>query len=407
MKILQVNKFHYPRGGADRYYLDLADSLSKAGHELAFFAMQHPRNLETSWSKYFVSRVSFNENVWKYAWKIPGRILYSLETKRKFTAMLNDFKPDVIHCHNIYHQLSPSLLDAAKKAKIPVVMHVHDYSLVCPNHSLFTQGKICQQCQSGKYWSCVRRRCVKNSRLASLLAATELYLHQNILNIYQKNIDLFISPSQFLKRTLIANKWPEHTIRVVANPFRRNLKSVEGLDNKKYFLYFGRLSQEKGIDLAINAVALNPKLNLKIVGSGPEKNALQLLTHNLKVTKKIEFIDWQEGDELSRLIVQAQAVLIPSRWLENFPLNALESLSLGTPVIAADIGGLPEIVNNKNGLLIKPEDIKGLAEAMNRIADGDISWEKEEIKASAQTFNPDHNLQAMLDIYQEVINKHK
>jgi glycosyltransferase involved in cell wall biosynthesis len=367
--------------------------------------MKHPENLETSWSKYFVSRVSFNEQVWKYAWKIPGRLLYSLEAKRKFSALLKDFKPDIIHCHNIYHQLSPSILDAAKTAKIPVLMHVHDYSLVCPNHSLFTNGQICQQCQMGKYWPCVRRKCIKKSRTASLLAVAELYLHHNILNIYQKNIELFISPSKFLKQILIANNWPENKIRVVSNPFRRNLKPVETTGNQKYFLYFGRLSQEKGVDLAINALSLNPKLNLKIVGRGPEKESLQLLANNLKVAERIEFIDWQEGNELSRLIIQAQAVLIPSRWLENFPLNALESLSLGTPVIAADTGGLPEIINKNNGLLVKLEDARSLAEAMNAINERKISWSKEQAKVSAEIFSPDKNLQAILAIYQEVINK--
>ena len=405
MKILQVNKFHYPRGGADRYYLDLADSLSKAGHELAFFAMHHPKNLKTSWSKYFVSRVSFNENTWKYAWKIPGRTLYSLEAKRKFSALLKDFRPDIIHCHNIYHQLSPSILSAAKKAKIPVVMHVHDYSLVCPNHNLFTHEEVCQQCQPGKYWPCVKRKCVKNSRSASLLAATELFLHQTFLNIYQKNIAMFISPSEFLKKTLISNKWPENKVRVVANPFRRNLKSVETTGSKNYFLYFGRLSQEKGIDLAITALSLNSKLNLKIVGRGPAKASLELLAKDLKVEDRIEFIGWQEGDELSHLITQAQAVLIPSRWLENFPLNALESLSLGTPIIAANIGGLPEIVNHQNGIIIKSEDAQALAKAMNKIANDQAAWNREEIKASAEIFSPDKNLQSILSIYQELIDK--
>jgi len=367
--------------------------------------MHHPKNLETNWSKYFVSRVSFNENTWKYAWKIPGRILYSLEAKRKFSALLKDFKPDIIHCHNIYHQLSPSILDVAKKAKIPVVMHVHDYSLICPNHSLFTHGEVCQQCQPGKYWPCVKHRCVKNSLPDSLLAATELYLHQRLLNIYQRNIELFISPSEFLKKTLIANKWPENKVRVVSNPFRRNLKPVEVSESENYFLYFGRLSQEKGIDLAITALSLNPKLNLKIVGRGLAKASLQLLAKNLKINDRIEFIDWQEGDELSRLIIQAQAVIIPSRWLENFPLNALESLSLGTPIIAADIGGLPEIVNHQNGIVIKPEDVRALAEAMDKIASGEKTWDREEIKASAEVFSPDTNLQTILAIYRELIDK--
>ncbi|MDD2680872.1 MAG: glycosyltransferase family 4 protein [Patescibacteria group bacterium] len=400
MKILQVNKFHYPRGGADIYYLDLSENLRKLGHEVANFSMQHPLNLPSKWSKYFVSRVSFNENIWKYIWKIPGRLLYSLEAKRKFAAIIADFKPDIIHCHNIYHQLSPSILSAAKKAKIPVIIHLHDYALICPNHSLFTNNQICERCLSGNYWHCVNNKCVKNSRLASLLAAIELYLHNKIFNIYQKNTDIFISPSEFLKNLFISNKWPQNKFRVVANSFRQNLTSSKSGIKEDYFLYFGRLSQEKGVDLAIKALDLAPNLKLKIVGRGPAEDALKIMA---KDNKNIEFIGWQDGAVLGDLISKAKAVLIPSRWLENFPLNALESISLGTPVIASNIGGLPEIINNTNGALVKVDDSKELTEVMMSIVTGSLSWTRENVKLSAEKYTPENNLQKVLKIYEDIL----
>jgi glycosyltransferase involved in cell wall biosynthesis len=401
MKILQVNKFHYPRGGADRYYLDLSENLRNSGHEVANFSMQHPLNLPSKWSKYFVSHISFNEKSWKYAWKIPRRLLYSSEAKRKFTAIIADFKPDIIHCHNIYHQLSPSILSVAKKAKIPVIMHLHDYALICPNHSLFTNNHICTQCHSGHYWPCVNNKCVKNSRLASLLAATELYLHNNILNIYQKNIDIFISPSEFLKNLFISNKWSQNKFRVVANSFRQNLKSKKDVIKEDYFLYFGRLSQEKGIDIVIQALNLAPNLKLKIVGRGPAKNSLKIMAKN---NKNIEFIDWQDGSSLGHLISRAQAVLIPSRWLENFPLNALESISLGTPVIASAIGGLPEIINSSNGVLVEINNPKKLAQIMLSVNKGELSWTRENVKLSARKYTPENNLKKILNIYKNILN---
>ncbi len=405
MKILQVNKYHYPRGGADRYYLDLGKHLEAEGHELAYFSMQHPKNLATPWSKYFVSRVSYNEQVWRYAWKIPGRTLYSLETKRKFTRLLKDFRPDVIHLHNIYHQLSPSLLDVAAAFKIPVVMHLHDYKLVCPNHSLFTQGKVCQECLRGSYWPCIKRRCVKDSSLASLLAAGEMYLHHNILKIYENKVNLFISPSNFLKKILVAAGWPEEKIIVINNAFRADLPLPLNDSRENYFLYYGRLSQEKGIDLAIQATLEDKNLRLKIAGSGPESDLLQTISGEAARNGQIEFLGWQEGRALSTLIAQAQAVIIPSRWLENFPLSALESLSLGTPVIAADIGGLPEIINDSNGMLVPAEDIEALKEAMLKIVNQKKHWQRKELQASAGRFSPENNIQEVLTVYQKLLSK--
>lgn len=405
MKILQVNKYHYPRGGADRYYLDLGKRLETEGHEVAYFAMQHPKNLKSPWSKYFVSRVSYNEQVWRYVWKIPGRTLYSLETKRKFTRLLKDFCPDVIHLHNIYHQLSPSLLDAAAAFKIPVVMHLHDYKLVCPNHSLFTQGKVCQECLHGSYWPCIKRRCVKDSSLASLLAAGEMYLHHHLLKIYEKKVNLFISPSNFLKNILVAAGWPEEKIVVVNNAFRSDLPLPSNDERQDYFLYYGRLSQEKGIDLAIKAVIENKSLGLKIAGSGPEDNFLQTLSGEAAREGRIEFLGWQEGRALSTLIAQAQGVIIPSRWLENFPLNALEALSLGTPVIAANIGGLPEIVGDSNGILFPAEDVESLKKAMLKIINQEKIWQRAELQASARRFTPKKNSQEVLAVYQKILSK--
>lgn len=405
MKILQVNKYHYPRGGADRYYLDLGQRLEAEGHEVAYFAMQHPKNIESSWSKYFVSRVSYNEQVWRYAWKIPGRTLYSLETKRKFTRLLKDFRPDIIHIHNIYHQLSPSLLDVAAAFKIPVVMHLHDYKLVCPNHSLFTKGKVCQECLHGSYWPCIKRRCVKDSIFASLLAATEMYLHHHILKIYEKKVSLFISPSNFLKEILVTAGWPEEKIMVINNAFRADLPLPLNDDRQDYFLYYGRLSQEKGIDLAIKAVIEDKRLHLKVVGSGPEDDFLQTLGAETTREGRIEFLGWQEGRALSTLIAQAQAVIIPSRWLENFPLNALEALSLGTPIIAANIGGLPEIIDDSNGILVPAEDSEALKKAMLKILSQEKIWQRTELQATARRFTPEKNSQGILAVYQKLLAK--
>lgn len=404
MKILQVNKYHYPRGGADRYYLDLGSRLEAAGNEVAYFAMNHPKNLSTPWSKYFVSRVSYNEQVWRYAIKIPGRTLYSFEAKRKFKKLLDDFRPDIIHLHNIYHQISPSILDVAAQAKIPVVMHLHDYKLVCPNHALFVNNKVCKQCLRGSYWPCIKKRCVKNSFLASLLAAIEMYFHHRLLKIYENKISIFLTPSLFLKNILIDAAWPKEKIKVINNAFSTDLALPLKTNKENYFLYFGRLSPEKGVDLAIMATSIHKQLQLKIVGTGEEEKSLKSLAKKNSQKDQIEFLGWREGQALSTLIAQARAVLIPSRWLENFPLTALEALSLGTPVIASNLGGLPEIVTEKNGCLVPPEDIKALNLEMLNILTEKHKWPIEQIKASSRDFLPEKNMTQVLSIYKSLIN---
>ena len=406
MKILLVNKYHYPRGGADKYYLELGRELEKVGHQVAYFAMHHPLNLQSTWQQYFVSRVSYNENIWRYAHKIPLRAIYSFEAKRKFKTLLKDFQPDIIHLHNIYYQLSPSILKVAAKANIPTIMHVHDYNLVCPNHSLFVRGKICKQCLHGNYYYCLKKRCVKNSFSASFLGALTLWIHNHLLKIYQKNLSLLITPSQFMKHILIEAGWQEAKIRVINNPFYLN-KIPTANQKEKYFVYCGRLSAEKGVDTAIYALKNNKKLKLKIVGSGPEEKSLRQLSANLKLDQQVSFLGWKQGNELQALISQAEALLLPSRWLENFPLIVLESLALGTPVLASKIGGIPEIVNHKNGALLTVDDREEWRQALTSVEKGEWRWSREDLINSATRFNPEHNLQEVLQNYQQIITNYK
>ncbi|MDI3496435.1 MAG: hypothetical protein PWQ35_456 [Patescibacteria group bacterium] len=405
MRILQVNKFHYPRGGADKYYLELGEALTVAGHQVAYFSMQHPKNIASDFDKYFVSRLSFNEGGWRDKLKAPGRIIYSLEAKRKFEALVLDFKPDIIHIHNIYHQLSPSILDVAKKYKIPVVMHLHDYKLICPNYQLFCRGQICEACKKRRYFNCVRRRCFKNSFSQSLLAAIEMTIHHKWLKIYQKNISLFIAPSKFMKNKVSEYGWDEKKIKVIYNFFSNSLKAgAEELRNKKekdYLFYFGRLSEEKGISTLIEAAALS-KQQLKIAGLGPELDHLKDLAKKLKV--EADFLGFKTGEELKKLIMEARAVVLPSIWYENMPLSMLEALSLKTIVIASAQGGLPEIIKpGYNGFLFTALDAKDLATKIKELKNFNLDVLRENARLSVANLTVENNLKEILGVYQEIL----
>lgn len=403
MRILQVNKFHYPRGGADKYYLELGRTLEVSGHQVAYFSMKHPKNIASKWSQYFVSRLSFNEGGFLDKLKTPGRIIYSLEAKKKFSHIIKDFKPDVIHIHNIYHQLSPSILDVARQAKIPVVMHVHDYKLICPNYQLFAHGKICEACKPNKYWQCVKKRCFKNSCFKSSLAALEMHLHHNVWQIYRKNIDLFITPSQFMKNKLVEFSWPEDKIKVIVNPFSADLinQDVPAQSKSDYLLYFGRLSQEKGLETLITAAKLSQQ-KIKIVGSGPEENNLR--TQVAKQKASVEFLGFKEGNELRDIILGAKAVVVPSIWYENMPLSMLEALSLGKVVIASKIGGLPEIIKDgENGYLFEAGSAQDLTRAFSLLETANLNEMSEKAKTSVKNFSPLNNQEQVEAVYQSLL----
>lgn len=404
MKILQVNKFHYPRGGADAYFLSLTAAQRLAGHEVAVFSMHHPDNLPSPWSKYFVSRVSFNRQSLRDRCLTIGRVIYSLEAKQKFSRLLNDFKPDIIHCHNIYHHLSPSILDAATSRKIPVIMHLHDYSLVAANHALYASGG--HSCNPKHPGMCLKRRCIKDSLSATALGLLASWLHHDILKIYERSLDGLVAPSHYMAEMVKKYRPNLPAPQVIYNSFDLSLiKQQDANANKteNYLLYFGRLSEEKGLDVMIRAAALSGQ-PMKIAGLGPEQGKLTSLISELGAP--VELIGYRSGKDLTSLIIQSKAVIIPSVWGENMPLSLLEAMSLGRAIIASRIGGLPEMVEHGvNGFLFEPGDYKDLVEKIKLLNKVDIDILGEASKNKVANLSPQINEEKIISLYQEVLNK--
>lgn len=407
MKIILVNKFYYPKDGVSNYLLELAAQLRASGHKTRIFAMDNPKNLPCPEQKYFVSYLSFDQGGLKNTWRAAARIFYSQEAKRKFQALIQDFQPDIVHVHNLYHQISPSILSVTKKAKIPVVMHLHDYKLICPNYKLFTKNQICKRCHGGAYYQCLLNKCLKDSWLKSLAGSLEMYLHHQLWPIYKNGVDLFIAPSKFMEKTCQNFGWPAKKIRFLNNFYTAG-KSGGGSNGSKgglgksqdYLLYFGRLAPEKGVDLIISALS-GTKQHLKIAGEGPAEKTLKEQSRKLGLSKQIEFLGFQTGATLKQLIKGARAVIIPSRWLENMPLNLLESLSHGKTVIAAAIGGIPEIIQDKkNGFLFPPEDVAALRKIIGHAQGGEFV---SAAKSSVEDLDPKKHCQKIIAIYKEAI----
>ena len=218
MKVLLVNKFFYSRGGSEKVFFDTAKLLAQAGNEVVFFSMKDEKNRPSEEAEFFVDKIDFGKREGLFVdLKKAGHYIYSTEAKKKLEELLDKEKPDIAHLHNISHQITPSILSVLKKYKIPVVQTLHDYQLICPNYHLFTHGQACERCKKVRYYNAFFYKCLRNSYAASFLGMLELTA-QRLFGFYKEQIDLFITPSAFLKDKLRA--WDiKEEIEVVNNPF--------------------------------------------------------------------------------------------------------------------------------------------------------------------------------------------
>lgn len=363
MKILMINSFNYLRGGAERCFLDLSDLLRANGHEVIPFTMQHPNNLPSEYEDYFVSFMDFPTELAR-----PGvgpklsvleRVMYSREAKRKVEQLVADTQPDLVHIHGFIHEMSTSILPALKAADLPVIQTLHDYKIVCPNTTFVSHDAICEQCKGHRYYNMTRNRCKRGSLSASVLATAEMYFHE-WFRLYEPNVDLFISPSEFL-----AHKVAEHGLRtrVVTIPNFINPDTFSPrYDKDDYFVYVGRLVKVKGVPTLFEAMRhLPPTARLKVAGSGEIEQELRDFAQRHEL-QNIEFLGHLGTAELTDVVQRAAFTVVPSEWYENYSMTVIESFACGTPVVGAAIGGIPEQVRDGwNGLLFPSGDAAALA----------------------------------------------
>ncbi|NTW22216.1 glycosyltransferase family 4 protein [Candidatus Falkowbacteria bacterium] len=402
MKILQINKFYYLKGGAERHLFELSKLLESNGHTVIPFSMQDPQNLPAPYAEYFAKPVGFDH------FSLSGffKFFHNWEAVRQLKRLLRDEKPDLAHLHNVAHQLTPSIIRVLKQYGIPVVMTLHDYQPICPSYQLYVKGKYCERCKGGKYYQCALNRCVKNSRPKSLMSMLELYLHRRIFKNYDL-VDHFIAPSRFMAEVSAAFGLPQEKISVVYNFLgegqRIELEADADYPLGDYLLYFGRLSEEKGINDLLEAIS-GTSAKLKVVGAGPEHESLQARSKALGLGRQTEFLGYQEGSELIRLIKQARAVVLPARWPENMPYSLIEALAAGRPLLVSRIGGLTELVNpGENGFTFAPGDPEDLRRAILKLEKADFQAMSEASKEQGKRFDSGQFYQKISQIYESLI----
>lgn len=406
MRILLINKYHFLKGGAERAYFDMARMLESQGHEVAFFSMEHPKNESTQWKKYFIQNIEYHDISISFIQKLAliGKILFNFEAKKKLEKLLDDFYPDIVHVHNIYHQLSPSIFWPLRKRGIPIVMTLHDYKLISPNYSLFVRGKIWEHASGLR---CIVDRCVQNSLSKSIVCAVEKWLHA-LLGSYEK-VDLFVSPSHFLIEKFREFGFKREIV-FLPNPLMPRKETIEKIIRERdTLLFFGRLSSEKGVDLIIEALSfLKKEKKLWIVGDGPERERLEKLVSGRNLTDRVTFFGTLYGDDLERLKQRSEVVLLPSRWYENFPYVLIESLQSGCVVVASDSGGISERIHHgENGFLFKTGDVQSLVETIISLDTYILDTVRIHAMESITDLTEELFVTKLLSLYEELLSKKK
>lgn len=404
MKVLLVNKFHWNKGGSEKYYFELGELLKKHGHEVAYFSMEDEKNISTGDKEYFVPKFDLNNSS-----KLKALdVISNKENGILMAKALDEFKPDVVHLSNFQRQLSASIIKPIKERKIPIVFTAHDVQAICPAITMMDNDKnTCELCMKGKYINCIKKSCNKGSKLKSALGAIEGYYYRNH-KIYTDKIDYIITPSEFYKSKFIEDGVNENKIQAIHNSIEMNDYNVETRDDG-YALYFGRLSKEKGIINLINAFTKCKNGKLYIAGEGPEKENIENIIKENKLEERVKLLGFLNKEQMTDVTRKCKFVVVPSIWYENCPYSILETLAIGKPVVGANIGGIPELVNNEeNGFIYNT--VEELTEKMNKLFDDEKlveQFSKKSKELAKENYNKEIYYSKIEKIYKNLIKEKK
>lgn len=372
MKILMVNKFLHPNGGSETYIFKLGAYLQSQGHEVQYFGMEHEGRIVGNAVNAYTSDMDFHGGSKLAKLTYPIKTIYSAEARRKICLVLEDFQPDVCHLNNFNYQLTPSIILEIRKwekksgRKCKIIYTAHDYQLVCPNHMCYnpSTNQNCEKCLNGHFLDCAKGKCIHGSFAKSVIGTMEATFWK-WMGTY-KQIDTIICCSHFMKTKLDTN--PVFASKTVAMHNFIEQAQWKETEKKDYVLYFGRYSQEKGIDTLIKVCKELQDVQFVFAGSGP-------LAEQLEGIPNIRNVGFQTGEALETLIQEAKFTVYPSEWYENCPFSVMESQMYGTPVLGADIGGIPELIRvGGTGELFESGNAKELEQKIRHLwSDFDVA----------------------------------
>ncbi len=398
MKILMVNKFLHPNGGSETYIFKLGQYLQSQGHGVEYFGMEHTGRIVGNRVGAYTDDMDFHGGSKLSKLTYPLKTIYSRQARQKIRQVLEDFQPDVCHLNNFNYQLTPSIILEIRKwsreTKHPckIVYTAHDYQLVCPNHMCRNPGsnENCEKCLGGHFLLCAKGKCIHDSTAKSLVGTAEAVFWK-WKGVYRQ-IDTVICCSEFMKTKLDSN--PIFAEKTVALHNFVDLPEQISAQKKDYILYFGRLSQEKGVETLLEVCRQLPHISFLFAGTGP-------LAEQLEGIPNIQYVGFQSGQALHQLISQARLTVYPSEWYENCPFSVMESQMYGTPVLGADIGGIPELIQSGvTGELFESGNSQQLREKIEML------WNSQKLETYTQNcrqvsfFSVEQYCRRLMELYQ-------
>ena len=367
MRILEISPYNFVHGGSDRYFLTVSQLLEQAGHKVHRLCKRDERSLPSEDERFFVPGID------------PGkagigdalRMLYSREAARQLEALLDAHPVDLAHLHIYYGHFSGSILGVLKRRGIPIVQTVHDYKVACPISTFNRHGEICEDCRTAKFWKALRHRCNRGSIARSALSMTEAYITDALGA--KTAMDRYIAVCHFQAERLIAHGLPKERVHVLHNFVDpEDFPQVSRTAMPDSIVYFGRIEKSKGIDMLLDAFVALPEAQragtrLLLAGNGAYVDGLKARIAALG-DPSVAFLGFLSGDQIGALHDSALCTVLTPTVYENCSMSVLESLSRGVAVVAAKMGGLPEIVNDgQDGRIVPVGDTPALSRALGEM----------------------------------------
>jgi glycosyltransferase involved in cell wall biosynthesis len=391
MKVLLVHNEYQQPGGEDIVFRQERQLLSRFGHTVLTYIR----------SNHEIRRCAGYQRL-----TLPRQLIWAGKARQDVARILGKEKPDIVHVHNTFTQISPSIYAACRDAGIPVVQTLHNFRLLCPAATFYRNGRVCEECVTHSLWRSVEHGCYRNSRLATAAVAMMLATHRR-LRTWTDNIDAYVALTEFSRQKFIRQGFPAERIHVKPN----FVDPDPGQDSEKggYALFVGRLSDEKGLQTLLNAwTYVGKPVQLFIVGDGPLRSKLEEYTNACNLST-VSFLGRLKHEETQKTIKAARFLVLPSQCYENFPMTIAEAFASGTPVICSRLGAMQEIVEDgRTGLHFAANNSNDLAEKISWAwAHGEqMGAMGEEARREYETnYTAEKNHSLMMDIYQRAIGK--
>lgn len=386
MKVLTVHNYYQQAGGEDRVFLEEADLLEANGHEVVRYSL-HNERVAT------MNPVTLAKNT-----------LWSAPAYKDLDAIIRREQPHVAHFHNTFPLVSPAGYYAARSSGVPVVQTLHNYRLLCPNALFYRDGGPCEDCLGRAVtWPGVVHGCYRGSPAASAVVTAMLSAHR-AARTWARTVDAYVALTGFARRKFVEGGLPAEKIVVKPNFVRPDPGPGEGLGG--FALFVGRLSPEKGVDTLLKAWSQpGERLPLRVVGDGPLAARVLFAARQ----PNVEYLGHRSPEEVRALMKEARLLVFPSEWYETFGRVAAEAFAAGTPVVAADIGAVAEIVDDgRTGLRFRPGDAGHLAEQVERILSRPEEYARMRREARAEfeaKYTAERNYGMLMRIYESVLER--